>query len=63
MCSEPDSTSRLDLLTILVESIADDCLGTVLVRGDSLGWEGIVRSIIQLFVICPVWAAVIVLGQ
>jgi hypothetical protein len=61
MCSEPNPTGRLDLLSILIEPIADDRLGTVFVGGDSLGREGIVRGIIELFVVCPVRATIIVL--
>jgi hypothetical protein len=58
VCGETDSTSRLDLLPILVEPVTDDRLGTVFVCGDGLGREGVVRGIIELFVISPVWATI-----
>ena len=60
---EPDSTSRLDLLPLLVEPITDDRLGAIFVCGDGLGREGIVGGIIELFVIRPVRTTVMVLEQ
>jgi hypothetical protein len=56
VCGESDSTSRLDLLSILVESITYDRLGAILVCGDGLGREGIVGGIIELLIISPVRA-------
>lgn len=58
MRSESDSTSRLDLLSVLVEPITYDRLGAIFVCGDGLGREGIVGGIIELFIISPVWATV-----
>lgn len=63
MRGEPDSTSRLDLLSLLVEPITDDCLGAIFVCGDGLGREGIVGGIIELFVISPIRATAMVLEQ
>jgi len=55
--SESNSTSRLNLLSIVVEPVTDDRLGSVLVRGDGLLREGrVVDGIIKLFIISPVGA-------
>lgn len=56
MRGEPNSTSRLNLLPILVEPVTNDRLSTVFVCGDSLGRQGVVGSVLELFVISPVWA-------
>ena len=57
MRSESNSASRLDLLSIIVEPVTDDRLGSVFVRGDGLLREGgVVDGIIKLFVISPVRA-------
>ena len=64
MRSESDSTSRLDLLSIVVEPVTDDRLGSVFVRGDGLLGEGrVVDGIIKLFVISPVGATTTVLER
>jgi hypothetical protein len=60
VCGKPNSTSRLDLLPILIEPITDDCLSAIFVCGDGLGREGVVGGIIELFVVSPVWATVTV---
>ncbi len=62
MCGKSDSTSSLDLLAVIVESITDDRLGAILVGSDCLGREGVARGIIELFVISPVGATIIELG-
>jgi len=54
---EPDPTSGLDLLSVVVEPIADDCLGSVFVGSNGLLREGsVVDGIVKLFVISPVGA-------
>ena len=57
MCGKPDSPSSLDFLAIFIESIADDCLGPILIRCDRLWRKRVVGGIVELFIIGPIWAA------
>lgn len=52
-----NAAGGLDLLSVLVQAVCDDSLGSILVGGDLLWWE-FLGVVVQLLIIGPVLAAV-----
>ncbi len=57
--SRANAAGGLDLLSIVVQAVGDDRLGSILVGGDLLWWE-VKGVIVKLLVIGPILAAKIV---
>jgi len=51
-----DSTCGFDAFAVLIEAVGGDGLGAIFIGGDGLLGKG--GGVIELFVICPVGAAV-----
>lgn len=52
-----NAAGGLDLLSVLVQAVCDDSLGSILVGGDLLRWE-FLGVVVELLIIGPVLAAV-----
>lgn len=53
----PDAAGGFDAFAVVVETVGDDCFGTILVRGHDLRWEGCGVVKVVFDVVGPVWTA------